>query len=152
MTQDIDIELQRIGNSNRRDVVIGPDGDFGRIKGLDTALLMSIYCERRADASEVPASTERRGWWGNDFTVKLNFEIGSKIWLFHQSRLTLAVIEALRDAAVRGLDWLVEDGIAIEVNASVEQIEGVVTLAIDLTRPSSQVERRFFDLWENTPA
>lgn len=151
MTQDIDIQLEKLPGGNRFDVVIGADGDFGRIKGLDTALLMSIYCERRAAASEVPESTNRRGWWGNQFADKLDFEIGSKIWLFRQSKLTNAVVESLRDAALRGLDWLIEDGIAIEINASVEQIEGVVGLEIILTRPSSQVERRFFELWENTP-
>lgn len=149
MAQEIDIQLFPTGKIF--DVGIAADGDFSTIEGLDTAITMSIYCERRADESEVPESTNRRGWWGNQFADKFGFEIGSKLWLYRQTRLTQETIEALRDAAIRGLDWLIDNDIAINIDAVVSFAEGRVILLVLLTRPNGQVERRYFELWENTP-
>lgn len=132
------------------DISFASDGDFATTDGLDTAIDMSLLEERRALASEVPVATRRRGWWGNQFGDKIGFEIGSKLWLFHQARLTPDVVAKMRDAANDALIWLAEDNIAIDVNSDVRVVSGTVRLEIQLTRPNSQVEFRFYDLWNNT--
>lgn len=132
------------------DISFADDGDFATTEGFNTAIDMSILEERRALSSEVSVSTRRRGWWGNQFSEKVEFEIGSKLWLFQQSRLTPDVVAKMRDAANAALSWLVEDNIAVDVNSVVLVVSGTVRLEIKLTRPNGQVEFRFYDLWNNT--
>lgn len=132
------------------DISFASDGDFATTDGLNTAIIMSLLEERRALASEIPVATRRRGWWGNQFGEKVGFEIGSKLWLLQQSRLTPDVTAKMRDVANDALIWLVDDNIAIDVNSDVQVVSGTVRLEIQLTRPNSQVEFRFFDLWNNT--
>lgn len=152
------------------DISFASDGDFATTDGLNTAIIMSLLEERRALPSEVPVATRRRGWWGNQFGEKVGFEIGSKLWLFHQARLTTDVTAKMRDAANDALTWMIDDNIAIDVNSEVRILfgqearafiikneiigeapdGGLVALEIRLTRPNGQVEFRFYDLWNNT--
>jgi len=130
------------------DIVIDSVGDIQSKDFFDTAILMSLFCERRASSSEMPTSRLRRGWVGNESTP--GFEIGSKLWLFEQSRLTRSVLNGLGSVAKEGLNWMVEDGIASSVDASALLQDGVVKLNITITRPNSTVVNRYYDLWENT--
>lgn len=114
---------------------------------FDTALLMSIFAERRASASEVPNSQQRRGWIGNESNAD-GFEIGSKVWLFEQARLSHDTFNGITSAATDGLQWLIDDGFAINIVVNTLLISGTVTLQIDIFRPNSPVDRRFFDLWD----
>jgi phage gp46-like protein len=124
-------------------------GDISTDQTLDTAILMSIFEEVRATAAEIPESNRRRGWIGNESTP--NFEQGSKVWMFEQERITGSVLAELGVIIRNGLQWLIDDGIA--VNVSVEQPflqNGSVVVYINFSRDGSKVERRFFDLWNNT--
>lgn len=124
-------------------------GDISTDQTLDTAILMSIFEEVRATAAEIPESNRRRGWIGNESTP--NFEQGSKVWMFEQERITGSVLAELGVIIRNGLQWLIDDGIA--VNVSVEQPflqNGSVVVYINFSRDGSKVERRFFDLWDNT--
>lgn len=130
------------------DISINSEGDIATADFFDTALEMSIHCERRATASEVPQSHRRRGWIGNESTP--GFEIGSKMWLYQQSRLTRTTLNGIETAVRNGLQWLVDDGYAVNVEPSVNLKDGVVTLIIKIFRTSSPVELRQFKLWDNT--
>lgn len=129
------------------DFVLDAVGDIETKDFFDTSIIMSLFCERRASESEVPASHLRRGWIGND----PDFEIGSKLWLFDQARLNLNTINGIRSAIKSGLQWMVEDDIAIDVTVVVT-LSGTstVTTTVTITRPNSKVERRYYELWENT--
>jgi phage gp46-like protein len=111
---------------------------------------VSLFGERRANASEVLDSRLRRGWIGNESTP--GKEIGSKIWLYEQSRMTRTVLNGIANAARESLQWMVEDGHAKsidEVTATLSNNPGV-RLNVTVTRPNSKVEHRYYDLWENT--
>lgn len=126
-------------------------GDISTAESLDAAILMSIFDEVRATSSEIPESSQRRGWIGNE-TVS-DFEQGSKAWLFSQERLTGSVLAELGVVVRNGLQWLIDDGIA--VNVTVEQpflSSGKVCVNINLFRDGSPVDRRYYELWENTGA
>lgn len=133
------------------DIYIDDSGDLAAERGLDTAIYMSLLCERRASQSEIEVSWLRRGWIGNQYAEREGFEIGSKIWLWEQARLTQDTANSIADAARRGLQWLVDDQIAIRV-----QVEGTVvpstgiSLGVTLYRPTGDVEYRNIDLWEFT--
>ena len=125
------------------------DGDISMAETLDTAILMSIFEEVRASASEIPQSEARRGWFGNESTP--GFQQGSKTWLFEQERITGSVLAELGVVVRNCLQWLIDDKIA--VNVEVEQPilqNGGVCVYINLSRDGSPVDRRFYEIWNNT--
>ncbi len=131
------------------DIALDDNGDIETADQLDTALFMSLFCERRATDTETPASHLRRGWIGNESTP--DFEVGSKLWLYEQARLSLDTINGIKSAAKSALIWMIEDNIAIRVVVAVSlSNQNSITVTITITRPNSKVERRFFELWQNT--
>lgn len=145
-TTDADLSLNDDGVY---DFTLDSEGDILTKNFLDTAILVSLFTDRRASASEVPSSHRRRGWIGNESTP--NFEIGSKLWLFEQARLSRGVLNEIVSAAREALKWMVDDGIALAVDASAEfSLNSTIGLTITLSRPNSKVEHRYFELWENT--
>lgn len=145
----IDATLQRL-DGGTYDLKIGFDGDLETEDSFDAAILVSLLADARASESEVPEASRRRGWIGNELTP--GFELGSKLWLYEQSRVTRTTLNGIQDAARLALRWLVDEGYAAavrEVSASIEP-GGRATLEVAIERSPSVVERRFFDLWTNT--
>lgn len=130
------------------DFSIDTNGDILTADFLDTAITVSIYEEKRASPSEVVLPELRRGWIGNESTP--DFERGSKIWLYSQSRLTQEIANSIVSAADESLAWLVNQGFAISVISSVELINGRVILVIELQRPSSITVKKELFLWDNS--
>lgn len=147
MTVGIDACLEEI-SGGLFDFQIGVDGDIISEDRFDSSIIVSFFAERRANEAEVSIARQRRGWIGNEDT---NFEIGSKLWLFEQSKLNSAVVNGVATEARRALQWLINDNFA-------ESIDGIVPiitqtgLSLDITirRPNSEVEKRHFVLWDNT--
>ena len=151
MQQGIDLKLTRkkeLGNIYDISIV---DGQLELTDNFDTNLQMSVYCERRADSSEVLLPQQRRGWWGNELSETVGFEIGSKLWLLQQARLTKDTLNKAIAYTQEALDWFVEHKLLkrVQVEASLNGNSGI-RLTIKLTRFSDEVETRFFDLWSNT--
>lgn len=132
------------------DFSLTDDGDILTEDFFDTAILMSIFCEKRAAASEVPVSHRRRGWVGNESTP--GFEMGSKIWLFHQSRIDRNTLNGIASAADEALQWMIDDNIAVKVRSSATFEDDTINLEVEIERPNSLVEKRYFELWNMTGA
>jgi len=128
------------------DIAFTAEGDIETADQLDTAVKMSLFCERRATPSEMPVPELRRGWIGNEATP--GFEIGSKVWLYEQARMTQTILNGLEAAAANGLDWLVDDAIAVKLETSITPTE----LLITAYRPNSEVATFYYNLWEGTGA
>jgi phage gp46-like protein len=126
------------------------DGDFTLTDGLDTALILSVYCERRADASEVSTPNLQRGWWGNLFSLKQNFEQGSKLWLLYQSRNTQLTLNRAIAYAQDAFSWMVEDGLLDNVEVNGEMIAQGIKIIVTLYRSQNIVGNFAYDLWDNT--
>ncbi len=149
MSETIDFQLLR--NSNDVFDLIIEDGVFKTINAFDTAIFMSIFCERRADASEQAVNFLRRGWWGNLLSDVEGFEMGSKLWLLFQSRVTQDTLNFAITYAKDGLQWLVDDGFLDEVAVTGELIENdKIKLDVVLLRFNNIVDSKSFILWENT--
>lgn len=129
------------------DFSIGPDGDILTADQLDTALFMSLFCERRAASAEVPKPELRRGWIGNEGT---GFEIGSKLWLYEQARLTRTTLNGIATEASAAVQWLVDDGIAERAETEVTLVNSSPQLTVTLYRSNSEVVTTYFKLWEGT--
>lgn len=130
------------------DIQIDSEGDVKTEDFLDTALLMSLFAERRATSSESPNPELRRGWIGNESTP--DFEIGSKLWLYEQARITRTILNGIETAISNGLQWFIDDGLAVRIDVSSALVNGAVTVSIDIFRLSSPVEHRNLILWDNT--
>ena len=130
------------------DLEIDFAGDIRTADAFDTAILVSLLADRRADESEVSAPELRRGWLGNEGT---DAEVGSKLWLFHQARVTRTVLNGVADAVRDALVWFVEDGLAVAVsNPEVLLTDDGLRLSITIQRPLGEAETRYFDLWSCT--
>jgi len=153
MARGIDAVLERL-SGGAYDARIGFDGDFQTADFFDTAIITSLMTDRRANEAEVLESHKRRGWIGNEYTP--GFELGSKLWMFEQSRLTRTTMNSIAEAARDALQWLVDDGFAVAIRSvSVKlappssPVTGMI-LEIEIQRSLSVVERRYYDLWITT--
>jgi len=140
----------KISSNGYYDMSFTLDGDIETAQSLDTAILMSILAEMRATASEMPESHRRRGWIGNESTQGI--EMGSKMWLFEQARITGSNLAELGVIINNGLRWMVQDSIAVSTSARAFYRDNKVQVEVVLVRSSSTVEKRFFELWNNTGA
>jgi phage gp46-like protein len=136
-----------INDNGFYDISIDDNGDIYTEEFFTTAILYSLFGERRASKDEVADPQLRRGWIGNDD----DFENGSKIWLLRQAKLTRDNLNRLEDEARKSLEWLVDDGYAVaigEVTASVS--DNNVTLEVNIYRSRDKVYRQYYKLWEAT--
>ena len=99
---------------------------------LETAVLISLFTDRAAEATDVPpdGGDDRRGWWGDEDE---DVPIGSRLWLLDRSRLTPAVANTARIYIEEALKWLVDDEVATSVKAltaisGANQLNSIVTI------------------------
>jgi len=133
------------------DVTFTKTGDFEASEGLDTAILLSLLEERRANSAEVSTPQNRRGWIGNELGDIATYELGSKLWLLDQERLTTDTLNRAVDYARQALQWLLDNDIAqsVTINGEIQFPDGI-RLFITLTRDNNNIESFFFNLWDNT--
>lgn len=102
-------------------------GDFLLTDGFDTAIIISLLTDRRADSSEVSPVELRRGWFGNLILRNIindsSIELGSKLWLLYQARQMQNTINFARNASNEALIWLVEYRYALSVVSEVSAID-----------------------------
>lgn len=131
------------------DLKIGFDGDIETADSFDTYIVVALLTDQRANEAEVLKPERRRGWVGNEHTP--GFQMGSKLWLFEQRRLTATTRNGIEDAAVDALLSMVEEDLAVAVQSAGVRLTGDgAVLEISILRAQNQVEKRYFDLWENT--
>ncbi len=142
----VDFKMTR-DSENVYDFTIDANGDFETEDSYDTAITYSVLGERRAIDSEVQPASLRRGWIGNEFN---DFENGSKVWLYYGERVTREVMNGVENEVLSAVEWLVDDGRAINTSAEAVMSAGTIGVMATIVRPSSQVEQRFIELWANT--
>lgn len=111
--------------------------DVERDPGLETAILISLFTDRRADTEDVlpDVTNDRRGWWGDTDTDK----IGSKFWLLERAKLTPDILAKVNEYAREALQWMKDDGVAkdVIVDAVRTDIQTVI-LTIQILQPDGQ--------------
>lgn len=145
MTTDAIIKVGAVGYY---DIAFTKAGDIQTAESLDTGILMSIMAEVRAAPSEMPESQRRRGWIGNESTQGV--EMGSKAWLFEQARITGSNLAELSVLINNGLRWLIERDTAITTSVKSFYRNERVEVEVSLVRSGSAVEKKFYELWNNT--
>ncbi|MGV8870620.1 MAG: phage GP46 family protein [Janthinobacterium svalbardensis] len=119
--------------------------------GLATAVIISLWTDRQANADDaLPAGSDRRGWWGDELSSPLGDKIGSRLWLNDNAKQLASVLVQDRAYAIEALQWLIDDGVAsaVDVVASNPRA-GVRALNIAISRPGRAVARYQFSRFWN---
>lgn len=126
-------------------------GDLKTDAGLRTAVLVSLFTNRRAQPDDVlPADDgDRGGWWGDVSPQTSNDLIGSRLWLLAREKRLASVLVRARDYCIEALAWLIEDGVAAAVDVEVEAQAAVLAIGVTITRPDGG-RSRFDTAWSAT--
>lgn len=119
--------------------------------GLETAILLSLFTDRRAEPGDpLPAGElDRRGWWGDAFPVAEGDRHGSRLWLLARAKQQAATVARAREYAREALQWLIDDRVAsqVEVTAEIPRA-GMLALTVVVHRPNTDPARyRFGATW-----
>ena len=121
------------------------DNDIARDAGLRTAVLLSLFTDRRAEDGDVllDDAADRRGWWADELSDEPGDKFGSRLWQLGRAKPAEWLARA-GDYAREALDWLVEDKVAerIEAVASVPAL-GLAVLEIEIFKPQQRQPTRF---------
>jgi len=149
MATNTDILLQK-NDSKIYDISISSSGDFVKVQGFETAILMSLFGEVRANESEVRQPELRRGWIGNEHNDVEGYEVGSKLWLLFQSRAIQETLNRAIEFSQNGFQWMIDNNFAKEVNVDGTLLNANILLDIDIIRIDNVTENRQFMLWDDT--
>lgn len=125
------------------------NGDLAGDEGLETAVLISLFTDKRIADDELPTGeTSKRGWWGDVFPNVDQDQIGSRLWLLERVKRTAETLRKSEDYIKEALNWLIEDGVAasIEVTSSYDENNQLVA-ALLIFRPGGR-QSRFQMLWD----
>lgn len=117
---------------------------------LATAVLISLFSDRTAlPGDTIPdGTTDPRGWWGDDPTHPL----GSRLWLIERAKQTAGVLNAVQDYITEALQWLIDDGVAVGVDITVQWVRPGVLGAQIIVRHSNgtSTAMKFSWAWAST--
>lgn len=120
-------------------------GDLEQDGGLETAVLVSLFSDARAEPDVDTSFLEQqpRGWWAD--TAEDRF--GSLLWTLQRAKQTDETLARARAYTRDALAWMIRDEIArtVEVSAAWAS-RGVLWLEVAIARGSS---RRWASVWAN---
>jgi len=123
------------------------NGDFELTDGLDSAVYMSVFCEKRASSSQVSEPNLRRGHFTNEFSKIEGYQIGSLFWLYtQQAKNTDSNLRLLEGAVSDGLAWMIEDNIFSKVKVKATRSISTIQLEIELIN-KLQKNSRYYNLF-----
>lgn len=122
------------------DLVI-ENGDLKADQGLETAMMISLFSDKRVRFEQLPRGEDnQRGWWADTVSEPIDDEIGSTLWrIITIGKVTNAAVVEVENAIRDGLQWLLDDGIAQEVLVSAERTEDTrIDAEISIRRPNGE--------------
>ena len=112
-------------------------GDLVLTDTLENSVLLSLVCWSRDESIRDVANLnpDIGGWWGNSLE---DVEIGSQLWKLFKNKLNEPTATNAVSEAKKALKWMVDDGVAKEVDAE-SVIDGkLLVLKIYVVRPNSE--------------
>ena len=98
------------------------DGDLIREDGLETAVMMSLFTDRRANVDDIlDDPNDRRGWWADQVASSPYDKIGSRLWELDRSSTVPEVLVKAKDYTREALEWMVEDKVAKDIIVTTER-------------------------------
>lgn len=121
-----DIKLIPVGNG-LMDMALTADGDLLHDDGLETAVLMSLFSDRRHEGE--------RGFWADQLIGR---KTGSLLWTLKREKTLPSVLQRAQDFTRQALQWMLDSNIATQVAATAtwdQQHSGRMVLQIDIGLP-----------------
>ena len=141
-----DIALRWARDAGYGDVALA-GADLAADDGLATAVIVSLFTDRRVGADELaPGETDRRGWWA-DLATDDGDQIGSRLWLLDRAKTSADVPVRAAAYAREALEWMVDDGVADRVDASAEWVRpGRLRITAVVARGGATLYRDAFEV------
>jgi phage gp46-like protein len=94
--------------------------DLERELGLGTAVLISLFTDRRADPEDViDDENDRRGWWADEIAEVDGDQIGSKLWQLERSKTVVDNAAKCRQYIKEALQWMLDDEVVQDIEIDV---------------------------------
>jgi phage gp46-like protein len=129
------------------ELLLGPNAALASEDGLGTAVILSLFTDRRAEPDdELPDGADplfgRRGWIGDALTIGAapgRDRIGSRLWLLVREKQVEETLRLAEDYAREALEWMVEGGLAAEIEVTAEWVAmGTLGLRVAITPPAGE--------------
>lgn len=121
------------------------DGDFEKDEGLETAVILSLFTDRRVTDEELPqGQTYKRGYWADKYSSVNGDQYGSRLWTLGREKRQIEVLRRAEDFCKEALNWLIEDGVASSITATASFTEGTSNawqIEIAIQKPSGRTSR-----------
>jgi phage gp46-like protein len=130
------------------------DGDLLREGGLESAVLVSLFSDRRADNDDIVDDPNNRGGWWGDLTTSDSDLIGSKLWLLRRSKTTPEAMQLAKQYIYDALEWMIADSVASKIVVTIERqtrADNSATMAalVQIQKnDGTTMALKFDDLWE----
>jgi phage gp46-like protein len=155
MTAEADIRFVYDPILGHADIVLEESKrDVQSDKGLETAVLISLFTNKRVDEEDLlpDGVNEKSGWWG--FAVDDSPFVGSRLWLLRRAKNTTRVRTLSEEYAKEALSWMISQGVAEKVEVSaVDEDRRTVLLIVNVVRPEvsgvGQFTYRYYYNWES---
>jgi phage gp46-like protein len=126
--------------------------DLARDDGLETAVIISLFTDRRATAEQIPVELRQddlRGYWGDLGSARPSDQTGSLLWLLAREKQLPQILGRAQQYCRDALAWMVEDLVATRVEVTAEFVaQGWMLILVDIFRPTgSPVRYRFNYEW-----
>ena len=117
------------------------NGDVASDGGLETAVLISLFSDARAEPEMIP-TTDRdgdyRGFWGDLASVLPGDSTGSLLWTIRRAKQLSVTLAAAQSYAKESLQWLIDDLIATRVDVFCTYPQrGWMLIEVFIYRPES---------------
>jgi len=145
MFQDIKVKL----NNGIFDFEITENGDLALTENFDSLVYASLFTDASAEDGEIAIKEQQRGWYGNLFNSNQDRQLGSKIWLYSQSRNTEDAANLIKNSTYTALKWLIEDVFLKEIKIETIKNFKELTLNIKLITLTNNTENYLFKIWED---
>lgn len=147
-----DVVLKRDADGIYDLALDGPTSDLATTQGYETALMCSLFSDRRAAADEVGDPFKRRGWIGNLVADTPGDNYGSGLWLYEQRRGTQEVCTALAQEARTSLSWMIDESLVSTVSPTFTYDPAKRRMVLNIVESAIQggVLRRTFEIWDAT--
>lgn len=119
--------------------------DIASDAGLRSAVLVSLFTDRRAEEDDA-VEGDHRGCWSDILEPVAGDRIGSRLWLLDRAKETAATLRDAKRYAEEALQWLVDDGHATGVTVTAwPERPGLLALRVVITLPDGS---EFSDVFE----
>ena len=119
--------------------------DLERDDGLETAIIISLFTDRRASAEQIPPEypqDDLRGYWGDITNASATDQTGSLLWLLAREKELPQTLSRAEQYCREALAWMIDDLVSTRIDVAASYIsQGWMHLVIDIYRPTGQAVR-----------